>query len=47
MGLYYGVCAWRSSIVLLVITGVINIILQVLLLALGLTDPGTIPKIYG
>lgn len=47
MGLYYGVCGLRSPTVLFVITVVLNVILQILFLILGLTDPGIIPKIYG
>ena len=47
MGLYYAVCGWRAPLALFIITIVVNVIIQILILALGLRDPGFLPKIFG
>ena len=47
MALYYGVCGWRVSRVLLGITAGLHLLGLLFLLALGVKDPGFISKIYG
>lgn len=42
---YYAVTAPKTPIALLVITVLLNVIVEILLLVLGLMDPGIIPKI--
>lgn len=47
MGLYYAVSGWRAPLALLIITAIINLLIQVVLLVIGFRDPGFIPKIFG
>ena len=43
--IYYAVTAFKAPIALVVITVLLNILVQVMLLFLGFTDPGMVPKI--
>lgn len=43
--LYYIVTAFRAPVALVVLSVLLNIAIQLALLALGFTDPGMIPKI--
>lgn len=45
MVLYYTVTAQSSPLPMLVITAVLNLMIEVVLLVIGLTDPGMIPKV--
>lgn len=45
MALYYSVTARFSSLPMLVITAVINLMIEVVLLVIGMTDPGMVPKV--
>lgn len=45
MLLYYAVTAWKAPIALVMLTVLLNIIVQIILVVLGFTDPGMIPKI--
>ena len=43
--LYYVVTAWKAPIALVVITVVLNLIVELMLIILAFTDPGMIPKV--
>ena len=45
MVLYYSVTAQSSPLPMLVVTAALNLMIEVLLLAIGMTDPGMIPKV--
>lgn len=45
MVLYYSVTAQSSPLPLLVITVALNLMIEVVLLMIGMTDPGMIPKV--
>lgn len=45
MALYYSVTARFSSLPMLVVTAVINLMIEVVLLVIGVTDPGMVPKV--
>lgn len=45
MVLFYIVTAFKSPVALVVCTVLLNILVQVVLIVLGFTDPGMIPKI--
>jgi hypothetical protein len=42
---YYAVTAFKAPVALIVITVLLNILVQSMLIFLGFTDPGMVPKI--
>jgi len=46
MALYYAVCGWRVPRALLAVTAAAHLLGVILLLVLGIKDPGFVAKIY-